>query len=200
MHRASYYLTLLLPLLPPANKVCEGYVFTGVCLSTGGLALCPGGSPSGGSLFMGVSVQGSLSRGGFLSKGISVQRGVCPGVSVRGSLSTGVSVWGSLSRGSLSGGSLSRGVYLPGSVQLRTGDTHPTVMHSCYSCLLCVKISHDLWWLADSFLKKHSVPHFRTMSWKIGKDSVHQRKMYKDNRNNSLAFSRNVCSDNSLNG
>ena len=22
--------------LPPANKVCEGYVFTGVCLSTGG--------------------------------------------------------------------------------------------------------------------------------------------------------------------
>ena len=23
-------------LLPPANKVCEGYVFTGVCLSTGG--------------------------------------------------------------------------------------------------------------------------------------------------------------------
>ena len=24
------------PLLPPANVVCEGYVFTGVCLSTGG--------------------------------------------------------------------------------------------------------------------------------------------------------------------
>ena len=23
-------------LLPPANEVCEGYVFTGVCLSTGG--------------------------------------------------------------------------------------------------------------------------------------------------------------------
>ena len=22
--------------LPPANEVCEGYVFTGVCLSTGG--------------------------------------------------------------------------------------------------------------------------------------------------------------------
>ena len=28
--------------LPPANEVCEGYVFTGVCLSTGG-----GGSTSG---------------------------------------------------------------------------------------------------------------------------------------------------------
>ena len=25
------------PLLPPANVVCEGYVFTGVCLSTGGV-------------------------------------------------------------------------------------------------------------------------------------------------------------------
>ena len=23
--------------LPPANKVCEGYVFTGVCLSMGGM-------------------------------------------------------------------------------------------------------------------------------------------------------------------
>ena len=30
--------------LPPANEVCEGYVFTGVCLSTGGRAwLLPGG-------------------------------------------------------------------------------------------------------------------------------------------------------------
>ena len=40
-------------LLAPANEVCEGYVFTGVCLSTGG------GSPSGGS----------LSRGGGLCQG-----------------------------------------------------------------------------------------------------------------------------------
>ena len=32
-------------LLPPANEVCEGYVFTGVCLSTGegGRAWLPGG-------------------------------------------------------------------------------------------------------------------------------------------------------------
>ena len=43
--------------LPPANKVCEGYVFTGVCLSTVGSR-----SLSGGSL---VSAGGSLSRGGF---------------------------------------------------------------------------------------------------------------------------------------
>ena len=27
-------------LLPPANEVCEGYVFTGVCLSTGGEGEC----------------------------------------------------------------------------------------------------------------------------------------------------------------
>ena len=26
-------------LLPPANEVCEGYVFTGVCLSTGGACM-----------------------------------------------------------------------------------------------------------------------------------------------------------------
>ena len=37
-----------LPFLPPANEVCEGYVFTGICLSIRG-------SLSGG--------QGSLSRG-----------------------------------------------------------------------------------------------------------------------------------------
>ena len=29
--------------LPPANEVCEGYVFTGVCLSTVGVCLWPGG-------------------------------------------------------------------------------------------------------------------------------------------------------------
>ena len=30
-------------LLPSANEVCEGYVFTGVCLSTGGGGVCLGG-------------------------------------------------------------------------------------------------------------------------------------------------------------
>ena len=33
--------------LPPANEVCEGYVFTGVCLSTGGVP-GPGGMPGPG--------------------------------------------------------------------------------------------------------------------------------------------------------
>ena len=39
-------------LLPPANEVCEGYVFTGVCLSTGGACMVAGGAcvvaPGGG--------------------------------------------------------------------------------------------------------------------------------------------------------
>ena len=35
--------------LPPANEVCEGNVFTGVCLSTGG-CIYPGRSLPGGSL------------------------------------------------------------------------------------------------------------------------------------------------------
>ena len=34
-------------LLPPANEVCEGYVFTGVCLSTGGGVACVVGGVSG---------------------------------------------------------------------------------------------------------------------------------------------------------
>ena len=53
-------------LFPSANEVCEGYVFTGVCLSTRGggrgLGLCPGG--------------------GSPSKGVSVQRVLCPGEGV----------------------------------------------------------------------------------------------------------------------
>ena len=44
-------------LLPPANVVCECYVFTGVCLSTGG-----GGSPSRGVLHP----RGVLHLGGVL--------------------------------------------------------------------------------------------------------------------------------------
>ena len=67
-------LAFLLTSLPAANEVCEGYVFTGVCLSTGGLSLCPGGSlPQGG-----LHPRASLSRGVSV-RGISVQ-----GVSVQG--------------------------------------------------------------------------------------------------------------------
>ena len=96
-------------LLPPANEVCKGYVFTGVCLSTGGLSLCPGGSQSLGVSVQGVSVQGDLCPGesvqGGLSRGVSVMGALCPGgLSHGGSLSRGISVQGGLSRGSLSKG------------------------------------------------------------------------------------------------
>ena len=62
--------------LPPANEVCKGYVFTGVCVSTGGGGgLCP----------RGISVQGvSLSRGVSVLRVVSVQTAFCPGgVSVK---------------------------------------------------------------------------------------------------------------------
>ena len=101
----------------PANEVCEGYIFTGVCLSRGrGLGLCPGGlglRPMGLSV-LGVSVQG-VSVQGDLCPG-----GLCPGGSLswgslsRGSLSGGLCPGGSLSGGSLSGGSLSRGISVQG--------------------------------------------------------------------------------------
>ena len=94
-HDFSHYINHL---LPPANEVCEGYVFTGVCLSTGGVSV-QGGLCLGVGLCPGGSLQGvSLSR----------ERGLCPGrgVSVQGwgSLSRGISVWGGL----CPGGSLSR--------------------------------------------------------------------------------------------
>ena len=44
--------------LLPANEVCEGYVFTGVCLSTGR------GSVSKNALGSGVSAQGGVPMGG----------------------------------------------------------------------------------------------------------------------------------------
>ena len=109
--------------LLPANEVCEGYVFTGVCLSMGegGLCpqgvsvqggLCPGGSLSTGGLCPG---EGSLSTGESLSAGVSVQGVSVQGVSVKRVPVQGVSVQGDLLPGglclgiSVQGGSLSRG-------------------------------------------------------------------------------------------
>ena len=114
-------------LLPPANKVWEGYVFTGVCLSTGGsrslsrgVSLQVGESLSRwGSLSWDLCPGGSLS-GGALSK-VSLCRGLCPGGLYLGVLCPGLSIQvggfcpgvGSLSRWSLSKGSLFRGGLCP---------------------------------------------------------------------------------------
>ena len=100
--------------LPPANEVCEGYVFTGVCLSTWGSLSLSGGSlsqeglclggPCPGGLCLRVSVQGVYVWGSLCTVG-SVQECLCPGGSLSGGLCPGRS---------LSGGSLSRGISVQG--------------------------------------------------------------------------------------
>ena len=78
LKRSYILLTVQALFLPPANEVCDGYVFTDVCFFTGwggGLGLCPWGSPfKGGSPSRGVSVQGAL-----CPEGLYAGRGVCPG-------------------------------------------------------------------------------------------------------------------------
>ena len=54
-------------LLPPEKEVCEGYVFTGVCLS------------QGGSLSGGVSVPGVLCLGDLCLRGDLCPLGLCHG-------------------------------------------------------------------------------------------------------------------------
>ena len=79
-------------LLPPANEVCEGYVFTGVLSVHRGVSV---------SVWRRVSLQVVSVQGGSLSRVVSIQGGVSVwGVSVQGGLCPG----GSLSRGSLSRG------------------------------------------------------------------------------------------------
>ena len=58
----------VLLLLPPANEVCEGYVFTGVCLSTGcvcvwGVCVWQGGVHGGGHAWQGVCGRGHAWQG-----------------------------------------------------------------------------------------------------------------------------------------
>ena len=56
--------------LPPASEVCEGNVFTGVCLSMGEVSV----SVQGGLCPLGVSVQGVSVRGGGLCPGGSLSK------------------------------------------------------------------------------------------------------------------------------
>ena len=68
-------LTVFVSLLPPANEVCEGYVFTPVCLSTGVgdcLGPDPGGMSGGGGVLAGMS------PGPHLAVGVSRPRGCIP--------------------------------------------------------------------------------------------------------------------------
>ena len=67
--------TLFSKFLPPANEVCEGYVFTGVCLSTGGGGMHGGG---GGHAWRGACVvgEGGMHGGGCAWQGACVA-GAC---------------------------------------------------------------------------------------------------------------------------
>ena len=57
----------VLLLLPPANEVCEGYVFTGVCLSTG--CVWQGGVHGGGACMAGGMYGRGCVAGGMHGRG-----------------------------------------------------------------------------------------------------------------------------------
>ena len=68
--------------LPPANEVCEGYVFTGVCLSMGGhvwWGACVGGMHGGGEVCMagGCAWWGACVVGGMHGGGVHGRGGMC---------------------------------------------------------------------------------------------------------------------------
>ena len=68
--------------LPPANEVCEGYVFTGVCLSTGGVhgrgCAWPGACVIGGACVVGACmVVGGMHGRGHVWQGSCVAGGMC---------------------------------------------------------------------------------------------------------------------------
>ena len=72
--------------LPPATKLGQGYIFTGVCHSVN-----RGVSGLGGCLVRGVSASpgGCPVMGGVCSRGVSAQGGVCS----LGVFAPGVSAW-----------------------------------------------------------------------------------------------------------
>ena len=57
-------------LLPPTNEVCEGYVFTGVCLPPGGGCVLQGGIHGGGCMAGGIHGRGYAWHGAYMAGGI----------------------------------------------------------------------------------------------------------------------------------
>ena len=61
---------LLIYFLPPANEVCEGIVFTRVCLSTGGTCMAGEACMFGrGHAWQGCAWQGACMEGGVHGRG-----------------------------------------------------------------------------------------------------------------------------------
>ena len=126
-----------------SDSLGQGNIFTGVCLSIGGL--CMVSLPvwlSGPMFLLGASLSlvpcsffcpGKSLYGGSLCRGlcpgeVSIQGRLCPGGDCPGSLCLGVSVQG-------------KGVSVQGGVSIGTpprirkaGGTHPTGMLSCFIC------------------------------------------------------------------
>ena len=93
--------------LPPANEVCEGYVFTRVCLSTGGVVsqhALQVSSPHPGGKLRGLA-WGGISRPTPRGVSRSTPRGVYPSMH-----------WGRR----------------PPPTATAAGGTHPSGMHSCH--------------------------------------------------------------------
>ena len=106
-------LGLLRSFLPPANKVCEGNVFTGVCLSTGGGMHGWGTCVAEGHAWQGVCMVGACMPGGMHGRGCAWQRGVHGG-GICDRRHSWLGVCG-----------------VAGEMATAVGGTHPTGMHSC---------------------------------------------------------------------
>ena len=81
--------------VPPANEVCEDYVFTGVCLSTGGHVWRGGTCVAGGVCGGGMHGRGACVAGGACMVGGMRGRGACMagGVHGGGACVVGGHVW-----------------------------------------------------------------------------------------------------------
>ena len=136
--------------LPPANEVWEGYVFTGVCLSTGGE-----GVHGGGNTWWGVCMVGRHMWWGHAWEGACMAGGIHGGEAY---------VVRACVVGACMGGGCAWHAHPPPDTTRYgqwAGSAHPTGMHSCFCCLFFVfnnvinvvinkfKISfrqkHDIW-------------------------------------------------------
>ena len=137
--------------LPPPNEVCEGYVFTCVCLSTGGMhgrgcawqgACMVGecawwGSVCGRRACMAGGVHGGghvWQRGGMHGRGAFVAVGWVAG---EGMCDRGCAWWGRCMAGGMHGGGhvWQGGMYAMADTMgygQWAGGMHPTGMHSCF--------------------------------------------------------------------
>ena len=142
-------------LLLPANKVCKGHVFTGVCLSTGGM--------HGG----GMHGRGACMAGGHAWQGGMHGRGHAWGCAWQGACLGGMHgrglVWqgGICDRGSLCGrGACMAGVYMPCTPWQILWDTvNERAVRILLECILVlvVFVTTNLWIKSDCVIPNDSI-------------------------------------------